>query len=117
MYLDSFFSFLLFSLFLFDKFLTPFLFFTYSLLTVNRLATVGFGNAIPTNLTDLSLTPAELEHARLALDFQVNGTSYFNEHGQRGSTISAALQSSPLALLAWYVLTMKKKKKVLSALW
>jgi microsomal epoxide hydrolase len=50
------------------------------------------------------LTAFEKERLEAVEQWRENGMAYANEHGTRPSTIGHALSSSPLALLAWWVL-------------
>ena len=50
------------------------------------------------------LTAFEKERLGMLKHWEEDGMAYAKEHGTRPSTIGHALSSSPLALLAWWVL-------------
>lgn len=80
---------------------------------INHDACVGFHlNMIlappPANKDELELVPAEVKNLQGGMAFRQTGMAYAMEHGTKGATIGLALQSSPLALLCWYVCSQRR---------
>lgn len=57
-------------------------------------------------LDESKLTEIEKKAVESASRWQETGSAYAQEHGTRPSTIGSVLSSSPLALLAWYTLSL-----------